>query len=106
MMPSLSVFRQATAEADVRSEMSNVGLALLVLASSDRRPGAAGGAALVRTPSRAAGVYFAYARRSPAHGRRPRCCASGATAGSATRACSRSFPSSTGEPVCRPALCA
>jgi regulator of protease activity HflC (stomatin/prohibitin superfamily) len=31
MMPSLSVFRQATAEADVRSEMSTVGLALLVL---------------------------------------------------------------------------
>ena len=30
MMPSLNVFRQATAEADVRSEMSNVGIALLV----------------------------------------------------------------------------
>jgi regulator of protease activity HflC (stomatin/prohibitin superfamily) len=31
MMPSLSVFRQAAAEPDVRSEMSNVGIALLVL---------------------------------------------------------------------------
>ena len=31
MMPSLSVFRQERAEADVRSEMSNVGIALFVL---------------------------------------------------------------------------
>ena len=31
MMPSLNLFRQASAEADVRSEMSNIGIALLVL---------------------------------------------------------------------------
>ena len=31
MMPSLNLFRQAAAEADVRSEMSNVGIALLVV---------------------------------------------------------------------------
>ena len=30
-MPSLNLFRQASAEADVRSEMSNIGIALLVL---------------------------------------------------------------------------
>ena len=31
MMPSLNLFRQASAEADVRSEMSNIGIALLVV---------------------------------------------------------------------------
>ena len=62
MMPSLSVFRQATAEADVRSEMSNVGIALLVL-------GVIGTVALVQLAGPRwfdalpvlAGVYFAYA---------------------------------------------